>query len=207
MIRANSLTAEGRKRLWLGPNRRIPLSEMIAAQAHNVTKGLTAPRERARAIYDYAVDTMRYDKSGKGWGEGDIYWACDAKRGNCTDFHAMVIGFSRSVDIPARFEIGFPLPTDRSEGRIGGYHCWTQLYLDEEGWLPLDASEAHKHPDRREYLFGNLDPDRIVFSIGRDLVFPGMQGEPLNYFAYPYVEQDGAPGEAVEWQVSFRDRS
>jgi len=48
--------------------------------------------EMIRAIYDHVVATVKYDETGKGWGPGDICYACDARRGNCTDFHAIVIG-------------------------------------------------------------------------------------------------------------------
>jgi transglutaminase-like putative cysteine protease len=41
-------------------------------------------------------------------------------RGNCTDFHAIFVGYARAMDIPARFAIGFPPPADRGAGKIGG---------------------------------------------------------------------------------------
>ena len=108
-----------------------------------VTAGKKTDLDKARAIYDYVVKTMSYDKSGTGWGNGDIYWACDAKRGNCTDFHALFIGLNRAVGIPA--EIRDRLPRSRltaGQGEIGGYHCWAEFYLDGFGWVPVDASEA-----------------------------------------------------------------
>ena len=111
---------------WLQPDRLVPLDERIRSIAAAVTAEAETPLEKARAIYDYVVDTMVYDKSGTGWGNGDIYWACDVKTGNCTDFHALFVGLNRAVGIPATFEIGFPLPPDRSAGRIEGYHCWAQ---------------------------------------------------------------------------------
>lgn len=194
-------------RTWLEPDRLVPLNDQIRAWAEETTAGQTTPLDKARAIYDYAVTNLKYEKTGTGWGRGDIQWACDTKRGNCTDFHALVIGYSRALGIPARFEIGFPLPSDRGDGEIGGYHCWVQLYLDGHGWLPLDASEAHKNPNRREYFFGAYDENRILFTVGRDLAFPGMRAKPLNYFIYPYVEVDGRPHQDVEQRFFFRDLS
>jgi transglutaminase-like putative cysteine protease len=77
-------------------------------------------------------------------------------------------------------------------GTIPGYHCWAEFYSGGE-WVPVDASEAWKHPDRHDYYFGHLDADRVAFTSGRDLVLePPQQGEPLNYLIYPYVEIDGA---------------
>ncbi|HVT14748.1 MAG TPA: transglutaminase domain-containing protein [Thermoanaerobaculia bacterium] len=193
---------------WLAPDRLVPLDARIRELARQVTAGKTTDLDKARAIYDYVVATMSYNKEGTGWGHGDIYWACDKKRGNCTDFHALFTGLARAVGVPAKFEIGFPIPPQRGEGKIGGYHCWSEFYLDGYGWVPVDASEAWKHPEKREYFFGALDEDRVKFSEGRDLVLePRQKGEPLNYFVYPYVEVDGKPHSAVELTFSYRDRS
>ena len=191
--------------LWLGPDRRVPIDGKVAEWARETTSGRTTDLERARAIYDYVVTTLKYDKTGTGWGNGDIFWACDAKRGNCTDFHAIFIGFSRAMGIPARFEIGFPIPAERGRGEIAGYHCWAQFYLEGQGWIPVDASEANKNPAKREYFFGAHDENRILFSVGRDLLFTGMRGEPLNFFIYPYAEVDGAKHDAVERRFFYRD--
>jgi hypothetical protein len=58
----------------------------------------------------------------------------------------------------------------------------------------VDASEARKNPDKRNYFFGALDENRVQLTIGRDLLLsPRQAGPPLNYFVYPYVEVDGQP--------------
>ena len=166
-------------RLWLGPDRRVPIDGRIRSWAQETVAGELTDLDKARAIYDYAVTNLRYDKSGSGWGQGDIYWACDEKRGNCTDFHSLFIGFNRAVGIPAKFEMGFPIPLDRDRGEIAGYHCWSHFFVERYGWIPVDASEAHKQPDKREYFFGAHDENRVLFTVGRDLVLPGMEGAGL----------------------------
>ncbi|HXT19801.1 MAG TPA: transglutaminase domain-containing protein [Thermoanaerobaculia bacterium] len=191
---------------WLAADRLVPLDARIRSLAAEVTAGAKTDVAKARAIYDYVVDTMSYDKSGTGWGNGDIYWACDKKRGNCTDFHALFTGLTRAAGIPAKFAIGLPLPPARGEGQIPGYHCWAEFWLDGVGWVPVDTSEARKHPEKREYFFGDHDPDRVELSEGRDLVLrPAQQGAPLNYFVYPYVEVDGKPHAGVEQTFAYRD--
>jgi transglutaminase-like putative cysteine protease len=186
----------------------VPLDGPVRQLALEATGGLTTDAEKARAIYEKVVGMMRYDKAGTGWGRGDALFACDAKRGNCTDFHALVIGMARSVGIPARFAIGLPLPEERGSGEIPGYHCWAELYVDGRGWVPVDASEAFKHPARRDYFFGHHDENRLEFSRGRDLrLVPPQQGPPLNYFVYPYAEVDGRPHEAIDRKFLFRDLS
>ena len=193
---------------WLQPDRLVPIDGKVKQWAQEVidAAGAKTDLEKARAIYNHVVSTVKYDKSGQGWGRGDIYYACDARRGNCTDFHAIVIGYSRALGIPARFAIGFPLPAEKGTGQIGGYHCWAEVYLKGIGWVPIDASEAAKNPAKREYFFGAHDENRVEFSIGRDLSLnPKQRGEPLNYFIYPYVEVDGKAFTAVDKSFSYRD--
>jgi transglutaminase-like putative cysteine protease len=192
---------------WLEPDRLVPLDRRIRKLSREVTRGKRSDLDKARAIYDYVVGIMKYDKSGSGWGNGDIYWACDAKRGNCTDFHALFIGLARSAGIPAKFAIGFPLPGERGEGVVGGYHCWAEFYLAGYGWVPVDASEAWKHPEKRDYFFGAHDENRVQFTVGRDIVLnPRQAGGPLNYFIYPYVEVNGKPFKEVAKAFTFKDR-
>lgn len=193
---------------WLQPDRLVPIDGKVKQWAHEVVDaaGAKTDLEKVRAIYNHVVSTVRYDKSGQGWGRGDIYYACDARRGNCTDFHAIVIGYSRALGIPARFAIGFPLPADRGAGQISGYHCWAEVFVKGIGWIPIDASEAAKNPARREYFFGAHDENRVEFSIGRDLTLnPKQGGEPLNYFVYPYAEVDGKAFSSVDKTFSYRD--
>ena len=199
-------TDAGELQRFLQPDRRVPLAGTIAELSAQQTEGIQDPVEKGRAIYDYVIATMRYDKSGTGWGNGDAIWACTAKRGNCTDFHSLFIGMMRAAGIPARFEIGFPLPSDQHAGTISGYHCWAQFYVEKYGWIPVDASEAWKHPEKKNYFFGAHDDDRVQFTVGRDIrLDPPQQGEPLNYFIYPYAEVDGKPL-ALESKFSFQDQ-
>ena len=193
---------------WLQPDRLVPVDDKIRGWAREVVEQAHAKTdiEMARAIYNHVVATVKYDKTGKGWGNGDIYYACDARRGNCTDFHAIFIGYARALGIPARFAIGFPLPADRGEGKIGGYHCWSEFYAKGIGWVPVDASEAGKNPAKREYFFGAHDENRIEFSKGRDVVLtPRQHGDPLNYFIYPYAEVDGKKYTAFDNTYIYKD--
>ena len=194
---------------WLAPDRLVPLDPKIKGWAQEVvTKAhATTDLEKARAIYEHVVSTVTYDKSGQGWGRGDIYYACDARRGNCTDFHAVFIGYCRALGIPARFSIGFPLPAERGSGEIKGYHCWAEFYTKQTGWVPVDASEAAKDPSRRAYFFGAHDENRVEFTRGRDLTLaPPQKGSPLNYFIYPYAEVDGKPFEDVTREFRYQDQ-
>jgi len=199
-----SLDAVSRQR-YTGPNAMVPVSGPPADEARRVAGGEPDPLSRARRIYDNIVATVAYDKSGEGWGRGDALYACDVRAGNCTDFHSLFIGEARSLGIPARFTIGFPVPLDQPAGELGGYHCWAEFWLDEQGWVPVDASEAAKHPERRDALFGSLPADRVAFTRGRDYALPGASGGPVNFLIYPYVEVDGQPFTGVEHSFSYSE--
>lgn len=145
---------------------------------------------QARALYDYIIETMRYMKFGD-FGRGDSNYACDAKTGNCTDFHSYFISLARSVGIPARFGIGASIPSDRNEGGMDGYHCWAEFYADGK-WWPVDISEANKYTALATYYFGRHPANRIEFTRGRDLELnPGPTAGPINFLVFPYLEMGG----------------
>jgi transglutaminase-like putative cysteine protease len=192
---------------FLEPDRLVPIDGKIKELADENTRGKQGTVEKAHALYDYVFQTVRYDKSGTGWGRGDSLWVCDARHGNCTDFHSLFISLARAEGIPARFEIGFPVPGGM-EGTIPGYHCWAEFFVSGLGWVPVDISEAWKDPKKHDYFFGSLDANRVQFSVGRDLTLhPKQDGGPLNYFIYPYVEVDGKPLEGVERKFSFQEEA
>ena len=192
----------------LGADRMVPVAGKPQEMLLNGVKLPDAAGDRARMLYDIVDNHMTYDKSHPGYGNGDVLWACDSRTGNCTDFHSLFISLARSQNIPAVFEIGFPLPVERGVGTIAGYHCWAKFFLDDRGWVPVDISEADKAPEMKDYYFGNLTENRVAFSRGRDIVLePAQTAGPLNYFVYPYVEADdqAVEKENLKLDIQFRD--
>ena len=195
---SRSLSTTERKDLaeFLKPNARVVVDDPVLTPIRDEIRrmaGSEDPARLSRAIYDWVVENIEYKKVGTGWGNGDTFWACNERSGNCTDFHSLFISLARSEGIPARFEMGFPVPNDRDSGMIEGYHCWVEFYLPEIGWIPIDASEAFKHPEKKEFFYGTHPADRILMTTGRDLrLGDGHQAPALNYFVYPHVEVDGA---------------
>jgi len=190
----------------LQPHALVPVTGLPAELAAKEVQGHSDPLDKSRALYDYVYRTMRYDKTGEGWGHGDTLYACNAKKGNCTDFHSLFMSMARSQNIPAHFEIGFPLPADKHSNEVAGYHCWAEFYTPKNGWVPVDISEAWKHKEKQDYFFGAHDANRVQFTVGRDLrLNPPKSGKPLNYFVYPYVELEGKEYGDVSTAFSFAD--
>ena len=210
-ILGDQLTADKlsdkKRELYLAANRRVPIDGKAVKLIASIERSDNT-FQLARAIYDRVGEHMRYDKSQPGYGNGDSEWACQSGFGNCTDFHSLFIALARSRSLPGRFEIGFPLPTDKKQGSIGGYHCWAFFHDAKSGWVPTDISEADKHPEMKEYYFGNLTADRVTFTTGRDIeLVPKQDAKPLNFFVYPHIEIDGqvASKDNIELKFRFRD--
>lgn len=189
---------------FLKPGRLVTLSAQVKQLASGITKGKATTVEKARAIYDYVFNNVSYDKTIPGWGRGDTERVCLVKAGNCTDFHSLFISLARASGIPAKFVMGIPL-SEKEAGEIPGYHCWAEFYDEQQGWIPVDISEAWKDKSKYEYFFGALSQNRLEFTQGRDIILePSQKGEPLNYFIYPYIEADGK--EFKDYSVKFQFR-
>ena len=199
---------------FLAASRLVPTSDQLrkivvaaAPQSPSLHSNNTKALQMARQLYDGIDNHMKYNKpvDVAGWGKGDAVWACDSRFGNCTDFHSLFISCARNLNIPSKFEIGFSIPADQTSGKIGGYHCWAK-FLADQTWLPVDISEADKHPELKDYYFGNLTADRVMFSTGRDLeLVPANQAGPVNFLVYPYAEVDGKQHTNLVKQFQFED--
>lgn len=177
---------------YLEPNLLMPIGGQFEEIALEATQGKENDGDlvKARALYDYIIDNMRYMKFGD-YGRGDAVYACDTKTGNCTEFHSFFISLARSIGIPSRFAIGASIPSDRNEGGIDGYHCWAEFYAEGK-WWPVDISEGNKYTALATYYFGRHPANRIELSKGRDLkVDPSPSSGPINFIAYPLVEVNG----------------
>ena len=182
---------------YLKPERLVPMTKDFRQIATEVVKGKKSDLVRARALYDHVIDQMRYAKAGKGWGKGDAVYACNARTGNCTDFHSYFIALARVVGIPARFAIGAAIPSERNDGGVDGYHCWAEFFADGK-WWPVDISEGDKYSSLATYYFGHHPANRFELTRGRDLVVePGPASGPINFLAYPVLEISGKPVKAA----------
>ena len=122
--------------------------------------------------------------------------------GNCTDYHSYFLSLTRTAGILSRFHTGFSIPKNH-EGQIAGYHCWAD-YHDGESWIPVDIFKADKHPELRDYYFGQLDENRVAFTTGRDIKLENLSTGRTNYFIYPNLEIDGKPSNQYQKKISYK---
>lgn len=192
---------------FLKSDRLVPVNGGIKKIAREITQAKAGDFEKVRAIYDHIIDELTYSKDDpKVCGIGDSLLTLQYKKGICTDYHSLFISLVRSLGIPAKFEIGFPIPEDKEEGRINGYHCWAKFYIKGKGWIPVDISEADKHPEKRDYFFGHIDENRVHLTSGRDVTLKDAQdAQPINFVVYPYAEAGGVQFTDMEIELAFRD--
>ena len=141
---------------------------------------------------DEVVEFYNIAKKNNGnytFGNGNSLYACDIGVGNCTDYHSYFMSLSRTIGVPARFHMGFSIPNE-DEGKVGGYHCWADYYIEDEGWYPVDISEADKNPDRIDYFYGTICNNRFEMMVGRDFELYGYENKLVNLFIYPLLEID-----------------
>ena len=111
------------------------------------------------------------------------------------------MSLTRTLNVPSRFHMGFPIPSE-DEGKVKGYHCWADYYVDGEGWYPVDISEADKDPSKIEYFFGTVDESRVEMMVGRDFSLEGFEDKVVNLFIYPLLEVDDK--KSLKFSKSFK---
>ena len=199
---------------WLSPNANVPTDGFIAQQARSVTHRREPPVVRARKLFDHLMNTLEYDWAGctpdRVHELGNLAQACDLRKGTCTEFHGLYVGYARAMGIPAKFYFGFNILEDKEEGVVGGYHCWTEIFLPVAGWFPIDVSEAvkaraKKHPQEAiDFYFGGVDCHRVHLTYGRDVVLePRQTGGLVDKFIFSYAMR-GA--EKIDPDLSFHLR-
>lgn len=193
----------------LAPTPSVVVNDEVRTIAARETAGKTTPRARARALYDWVWGHMRYDKSTPGWGLGDVPYCLRIGKGNCTDFHSLFMALARAADVPTRWNMGFPLaygpPAPGERVPVQGYHCWAEFWDPTTGWVPVDVSEARKHPELHDYFFGSLSGNRILFTRGRDVALGADPEARQNYLIYPVARIDGVPYKEVTWSFTYQD--
>lgn len=208
---------------YLRPARMLPLDGKVKDYAMRITKDKKTILEKAAAIYDWIVENMYRDPNVKGCGFGEVERLLETRGGKCADIHSVFVALARASGIPAREVFGIRIPKGKEGDMTKAQHCWAEFYLPGYGWVVVDPADVRKAileqkitleeaRPLREYYFGAVDENRIAFGTGRDIrLNPPQNGEPLNYFMYPYAEVDGKPlnedlyGFNIGYKISFKE--
>jgi transglutaminase-like putative cysteine protease len=128
---------------------KVPIA--VSKLAKDVTKGLATDIERAEAIsrevsrrikYNTQVEAVPLEKDPS---EVALF---ETKEGYCDVFATSVVNMARSVEIPARYVVGYAVDPGQRSGMGTQYllesdrHAWAELFFEGVGWVPFDATAA-----------------------------------------------------------------
>ncbi len=154
-----------------------------------LTEGVCAPLEKARAIYDYITLNVHYRYMPPYFMLENIAETCAmSRRGDCGVMAICFITMCRIAGIPAHWESGLAVSPEGA-----GCHDWARFYIAPYGWLYADcsygSSAAREEAEvRRTHYFGNLDPYRMV---ANNTFFASLTPEKYGWRADPCDNQSG----------------
>ncbi len=215
---------------FLKPTASMPTDGIVRETADKIVAGKTAPRERARAIYDWVVDNTFRDSATRGCGIGNIanMLKTGFLGGKCADISSLTVGLCRAAGIPAREVYGIRVAASRRFACLGAagditkaQHCRAEIYLEPAGWTPVDPADLRKvvleaklaldsPPVQalRERLFGSWEMNWVGYNSARDFT-PAGAPHPLDFLMYPYArtatgEPDWLDPDRFEYRISSR---
>ena len=192
----------------------MPTDGIVKKTSSSIVKGARGELEKARAIYDWVVDTTYRDPKTRGCGLGDVRFMLEnnALGGKCADLNALFVALARAEGIPARDVYGVRVAGSAlgyaSLGRTGGditkaQHCRAEFYLPSHGWVPVDPADVRKvileegggkQPNdpmvlaARERLFGSWEMNWLAYNYAHDLALPGSSRGKVGFLMYPQSE-------------------
>jgi transglutaminase-like putative cysteine protease len=155
------------------------ITPSIRRTARRVVGSETNPYLKARALYVYVLDKVRYSYMPHLtlWPRGvpESVYVHTHKYGDCGAQSMYFSALCRSVGVPTRTTGGFQTFTGKPAG-----HFWAEFYLPDYGWIPVDPTAAtlvdyleDVSPVDKEafhaFFFGSQDDLRLVVQKDTDL--------------------------------------
>jgi transglutaminase-like putative cysteine protease len=156
--RASSAVAAGESagalQKYLRATALLPTDGIVHATAERICAGKHGEIDKARAIYEWVVESTTRDPKTRGCGMGDVGSMLKSGYlgGKCADINSLFVALARSVEIPARDAYGIRVADSRLGykclGRSGdvskAQHCRAEFYAQEMGWIPADPTDVRK---------------------------------------------------------------
>jgi hypothetical protein len=106
----------------------------IAHFAKQVTKDAGDSWDAAVSLSRWVSDNISGAIPGGGSAKGTL----EMRQAECGGHSRLLTAMCRAVGIPARLAIGGMYVPDN--GGFFGQHAWTEVYMGEAGWIPVDAT-------------------------------------------------------------------
>ena len=193
--------------------RLIPTDGVVRRTAKAAAGNARSDVDKARAIYAWVVENSVRDPETRGCGLGDVRSMLETGnlRGKCADINTLFVGMCRALGIPARDIYGVRVAESRFGYRTLGksgdiskaQHCRAEVFLQQYGWVPVDAGDVRKvvleeqpgltlsHPlvkPVREQLFGAWEGNWMPYNFAHDVELPNSDGTAHPFLMYPQAE-------------------
>ena len=149
----------------------------VTALAAELTGKEKNPYRKARILYDHLKDNYKIQIQLRG-GTADPIDLLKRKSGDNFDLAATYAALCRASGIAAVQVTGVVIDDKGASHN----HSWTEIYLEDFGWFPVDLALAcglkyESFPSRdnaSDYYFGNMDNSHIAYSRGSKAIKSSM---------------------------------
>ena len=124
------------------------ISERLRTLVNRLTEGKNSDLEKALALRDYLRENFPYKLHSDPIPEGREcadYFIFELKTGHCEYYATALAVMARLAGLPSRVATGFSpgnYNTLTNQFEVYEYHAhaWTQIFVEDRGWLTLDAT-------------------------------------------------------------------
>jgi len=110
-------------------------SPEIVSEAQSITQGSMDIHDKVSKIYGFVTSHVRYSHEEQ---ERGALWALKNGTGDYSEYSYLFVALCRAAGIPARLNVGFGFRPSEENTTDG--HMWTEYYLQNYGWVPVDPT-------------------------------------------------------------------
>lgn len=117
---------------YIRPNQYVNYtkSTKVVKKAQSLTKKCKTDLDKVKKIYQYVIDTYKYDKKKASTVQTGYLPNLDSvykkKKGICFDYAAIMTAMLRSQGVPTKLVVGYT---------GDAYHAWINVYSKKKGWI------------------------------------------------------------------------
>ncbi|MGB9679835.1 MAG: transglutaminase-like domain-containing protein [Thermoanaerobacteraceae bacterium] len=175
----------------------VDLPERIKTLTNEITKNEKNQYDKVKAVENY-LRKFPYSYQVKPVPPGrDFvdYFLFDLKKGYCTYYATSMVVMLRTVGIPARYVVGFKMPSSPLNGDVytvssEDAHAWVEVFFDDYGWLKFEPTAEYPAV---EYGTSMINGDEIIFNASEELANADIEiskGKKTNVFQSETVNKN-----------------
>ncbi|MGB0083871.1 MAG: transglutaminase-like domain-containing protein [Rhodomicrobiaceae bacterium] len=201
--------SDDERRRYTQPTSLMPHDAQLRETAAEITGNAKTDLGKAKAIYEWIVDTKRCGLGGHASQLGS--WASGPPANpDCTFLNTLYVGLARVSGLPAReifgvrvapSQFGYQSLGARPEDVTSKTHGWAEVWLEDYGWVPVDPGDVRRIVNdeppgnlqvtdakvvaARVTLFGACEANWVPYNMATDLVLPHSDGVSVPYLFRP----------------------